>query len=185
MKADDYGLAHYLRDLVGPAWEAATHHRFVDELLAGTLDDDVLRHYLVQDYQFIDAFIALLGQATASAPTLPARLRLARQLGMIASDENTYFVDSFDALGVSQEDRSAPEMTAATRDFDALMREVVATRSYPQALALLIVTEWLYLDWASRADAARSARPARSTSPGSTCTGGRSSRNGSTGCCGS
>lgn len=146
-----YGLAQYLRDLVGPAWDAAVQHRFVDELLAGTIADDVLRRYLVQDYQFCDAFTALLGQATASAPTLASRLRFARQLGMFASDENTYFVDSFDALGVPEEDRRAPRTAEATREFDTLMRDVVATRSYPQALALLIVAEWLYLDWASRA----------------------------------
>lgn len=147
-----YGLAQYLRDLVGPAWDAAVQHRFVDELLAGTIADDVLARYLVQDYQFCDAFTALLGQATASAPTLASRLRFAQQLGMFASDENTYFVDSFDALGVPQEDRETPRLAAATREFDTLMRDVVATRSYPQALALLIVAEWLYLDWASRAD---------------------------------
>jgi thiaminase/transcriptional activator TenA len=31
------------------------------------------------------------------------------------------------------------------------MREAAATRSYAAALSVLVVTEWLYLDWASRA----------------------------------
>ena len=42
--------------------------------VAGTVADDVLARYLVQDYRFCDAFTMLLGQACASAPDLAARL---------------------------------------------------------------------------------------------------------------
>ncbi|WP_409484219.1 TenA family protein [Arsenicicoccus dermatophilus] len=141
-----------LRESVHDEWTAATRHRFVDELLAGTVADDVLAHYLVQDYQFCDAFVALLGEACATAPGLPSRLRYARQLGMFASDEDTYFVDSFDALGVSEQDRTAPRLTEATRAFDRVMRDANASRSHAQVVAVLLVAEWLYLDWAERAD---------------------------------
>ena len=48
-------------------WQAAIQHRFVDEIFAGTLSSEHLRHYLVQDYQFVDRFVALLGAAIASA----------------------------------------------------------------------------------------------------------------------
>ncbi len=133
-------------------WAAATGHRFVDELLAGTVADDVLAHYLVQDYQFCDAFTALLGQACASAPGLTSRLRFARQLGMFASDEDTYFIDSFDALGVPEAERFEPTLTQATLDFDRVMRDAIESRSYAQVLAVLLVAEKLYLDWAERAD---------------------------------
>ncbi|NHN57340.1 TenA family transcriptional regulator [Calidifontibacter sp. DB0510] len=133
-------------------WRAAIRHRFVNELLDGTLDDKVLAAYLVQDYQFFDAFVALLGQACASAPTLAARMRYAAQLGMLASDEDTYFTDTFDALGVPDQDRTHPELRTPTREFEAIMREATASRSYTQVLAVLVVAEWLYLDWGSRAD---------------------------------
>lgn len=142
-----------LRDASAKEWDAAVGHRFVDELLAGTVDDAVLTRYLVQDYQFCDAFTALLGQACASAPGLASRLPYARQLGMFAADENTYFVDSFDALGVDAADRERPRLLAATQSFDALMREALASREYVQVVAVLVVAEWLYLDWATRADA--------------------------------
>lgn len=148
-----------LRAANAAGWDAAVGHRFVDELLAGTLADDVLAHYLVQDYQFCDAFTALLGQGCASAPDLDSRLVFARQLGMFASDENTYFVDSFDALGVPEQQRSTPQLSDATAAFDALMREALHSRSYAQVLAVLLVAEWLYLDWATRPDAGDSGRP--------------------------
>lgn len=150
-----------LRTANDAEWRAAVEHRFVDELLAGTVDDGVLAHYLVQDYQFCDAFTMLLGQATASAPDLAARLPLARQLGFFAADENTYFIDSFDALSVSEDDRVRPDLTQATRAFDQVMRDAVESRSYACVLAVLVVAEWLYLDWATRPDATtpRATRP--------------------------
>ncbi|MDO5626961.1 MAG: TenA family protein [Mobilicoccus sp.] len=142
-----------LRESSAADWDAAVGHRFVDELLAGTVEDDVLTHYLVQDYQFCDAFVMMLGQACASAPDMDSRLPLARQLGFFASDENTYFVDSFDALGVPESDRVDPTLTQATKDFDAVMRDAVESRSYAAVIGVLVVAEWLYLDWATRPDA--------------------------------
>ncbi|MFX0537211.1 TenA family protein [Ornithinimicrobium sp. Y1847] len=141
-------------------WRAAVQHRFVDELLEGSVPDDVLRHYLVQDYQFFDAFVAMIGQAIASAPDLPARLPLARQLGMLAADEDGYFEQSFDTLDVPEGDRISPELSPATVAFDRVMRDAIQTRSYAAVLAVLTVAEWLYLDWATRPEAEQaSTRP--------------------------
>jgi len=147
------GLTERLIAVNAATWTAAVDSRFVDELLAGTVADEVLARYLVQDYQFCDPFTALLGQGCASAPALPERLVFARQLGMFADDENTYFVDSFNALGVSPADRAEPLRHPATVAFDAVMREALASRSYARVLAVLVVAERLYLDWATRPDA--------------------------------
>nr|WP_239528933.1 TenA family protein [Paenarthrobacter ilicis] len=145
------GFAEELKKTCAQDWDASVNHPFVDQLLDGSLGDDHLRGYLVQDYQFCDAFTALLGQAVASAPSLPSRLVFAGVLGAFASDENTYFQDSFEELDVPEADRTAPALGTATRDFDALMRSALATRSYPEVLAVLLVAEWLYGDWAARA----------------------------------
>jgi thiaminase len=42
-------------------------------------------------------------------------------------------------------------LTQPTIGFKAIMREGADTRSYAAALSVLVVAEWLYLDWASRA----------------------------------
>lgn len=144
-------FANELRNQHAEDWDAAVNHPFVDQLLDGSLPDENLRHYLVQDYQFCDAFTALLGQAVASAPSLPSRLVFAGVLGAFASDENTYFQDCFAELDVPEADRAAPALHRVTRDFDALMRSALGTRSYPEVLAVLLVAEWLYGDWAARA----------------------------------
>lgn len=145
------GFAEELRSSSAEDWDAAVGHGFVNRLLDGSLRDSVLRHYLVQDYQFCDAFVALLGQAVASAPSLSSRLVFAKVLGSFASDENSYFQDCFEEMAITEAERDSPELTVATRDFDALMRRALNTRTYPDILAVLLVAEWLYGDWAARA----------------------------------
>lgn len=140
-----------LRRQSEPAWSAAVEHRFVHELFAGSVDERVMGRYLIQDHRFLDSFLTLLGAAIATADSFEARLRLGRFAGMISGEENTYFLRSFDALGITEQQRLEAPDAAATAGFKAIMREAAATRSYAAALAVLSVAEWLYLDWASRA----------------------------------
>jgi thiaminase/transcriptional activator TenA len=142
-------FTEWLREAAEPDWTGAVAHRFTRELLAGTVAPEVMARYLVQDYAFIDGFVALLGAAVHAAPGLPSRLPLARFLGMVASEENTYFTRAFDALGVPQALRDAPPLSAPARGFQDLMAEAAAGGRYADALAVLVATEWVYLSWAS------------------------------------
>ena len=140
-----------LRDAHREKWDAAVGHRFVQELFDGTIDDGVMAGYLVQDYRFLDSFLQLLGAAMSTADELAPRLRLSQFIGEVAGDENTYFLRSFEELGVSEEQRDNTPDTAACAGFTGLMREAAETRSYAAALGVLVVAEWLYLDWATNA----------------------------------
>ena len=140
-----------LRTASEPGWSRAVEHRFVKELFSGAVSDAVMARYLIQDHRFLDSFLVLLGAALAGADTFEARLRFGRFIGMASSEENTYFLRAFAALGVTEDRRAADPDTGATAGFKAIMREAAERRSYAAALSVLTVTEWLYLDWASRA----------------------------------
>jgi thiaminase/transcriptional activator TenA len=126
-------------------------HRFVKELFAGTVPGAVIARYLIQDHRFLDSFLTLLGAALASTDLFKARLRLGRFIGMVSGEENTYFLRAFEALGVTEDRRATDPDTQPTAGFQSIMREAAETRSYAAALSVLVVAEWLYLDWASRA----------------------------------
>ncbi|GAA4937472.1 thiaminase/transcriptional activator TenA [Actinomycetospora succinea] len=144
------GFADDMRVATAATWEAAVGHRFVDELWAGTVDDAVLARYLAQDALFLDRFVALLGEAVASADRTAPRLAIARQLGLVAGDENDYFDRALARLGATAPTDPLP----ATRGFLDLMDEARRSTSYGDALTVLLVAEWLYLDWASHPGAA-------------------------------
>lgn len=161
-----YAAAHpgarptdWLRDAAEPEWSAATGHRFTLACNQGAVPETVMRRYLVQDYQFIGAFTALLGRAIHTAPDLPSRLPLGRFMGLLCSEENTYFVRSFDALDVPEPLRRDPPLSAAARGFRALMEEAAASPHHADQLAVLCVAEWVYLSWALPARDTRPAEP--------------------------
>jgi thiaminase/transcriptional activator TenA len=140
-----------LRAASEPVWSDAVGHRFVKELFASAVPDVVMAQYLIQDHRFLDSFLTLLGAALASADTFESRLRLGRFIGLVSSEENTYFLRAFEALGVTEDRRATDPDTQPTAGFKAIMREAAETRSYAATLSVLVVAEWLYLDWASRA----------------------------------
>src|ERR1700682_3794117 len=108
-----------------------------------------MARYLIQDYRFLDSFLRLLGAALASADTFQARLRFGRFIGMVSSEENTYFLRAFEALGVTEDRRTGDPDTQPTAGFKAIMREAAQTRSYAAALSVLVVAECLHFDSAS------------------------------------
>lgn len=138
-----------LKESVAEEWQAATDHAFCKALADGTLPLDKMRWYLVQDYKFIDQFVRLLATAIAHAPTLADGVPAAQFLGLVTSTENTYFLRSFDALGVSEADQAAPA-APETQAFQSLMAEARTSGRYEQMLAVLVVAEWSYLSWAER-----------------------------------
>ena len=137
----------YLRSLAADDWQAATRHGFADAVADGSLPAEKMLGYLQQDYLFIDGFVRLLASAIATAPTLPDAIPAAQFLGLISGPENTYFLRSVEALGGLVELPAEPQ--AVTRAFQQIMRQAVQSGQYEQMLAVLVVAEWSYLDWAS------------------------------------
>ncbi|RSH81672.1 uncharacterized protein EHS24_007855 [Apiotrichum porosum] len=126
-------------------WSAAVGHRFVEELWLGTVPEPVISTYLAQDALFCDAFVALMGGAVSNADDPKARMAIGRQLGFVASDEDGYFTR---ALARLRPNAAPPAPLAPTRGFIDLMNEA-RRGDYASALVVLLVAEWLYLDWAT------------------------------------
>jgi thiaminase/transcriptional activator TenA len=143
----------HLKSLAAEDWRAATTHAFTNALADGTMPRDRMVGYLQQDYLFIDGFVRLLASAIAHAPTLADSVPAAQFLAVITGPENTYFLRSFNEL--SAEPNASPE--PQTRAFQQLMAEARQSGQYEQMLAVLVVAEWIYLEWATpvehRADA--------------------------------
>jgi thiaminase/transcriptional activator TenA len=148
-------FSEWLRAEAGAQWERVVHHRFTDELASGTLDSAVMRAYLVQDHRFVDDFSVLLASMLAAAPNLNDRVAGAKFLALITDKENTYFVRSLSALGVSMEAGEAITDAPVTTRFKRLMRTAVASGSLANMLAVLVAAEWSYETWGERAALAR------------------------------
>ena len=138
-------LTETLRSEIQDLWTHATTHDFTNALADGTLDHEKLRGYLQQDYLFIEEFVRLLAAMISHTPKLADGLPGAQFLGLISGPENTYFVRSFEAMDIPSDAPPAPE----TRAFQNLMREARESGRLEFMLAVLVVAEWIYLEWAT------------------------------------
>jgi len=137
----------HLKSLCANDWQAATRHAFTDQLAAGTLPQDRMLAYLEQDHLFLDGFVRLLASAIARAPSLPDAVPGAQFLGLICGPENTYFLRAIEALGG---DAGTPARAhPVTAELQEIMHRAARSDSYAQMLAVLVVAEWSYLDWAA------------------------------------
>jgi thiaminase/transcriptional activator TenA len=148
----------WLRDQAEPNWTRMTTHRFAQELGADTLDDTVAGRYLVQDYAFVETFVSLLGSAITHAPVMPSKRAFAQFAAAITSDENDFFLRSFEALGIPEAVWKTPDLHPVTQDFLDVLRAASLSGRYPQILSVLVAAEWSYLTWAKACPAERPSR---------------------------
>ena len=137
-----------LRLAAGPQWERVINHKFTDELAANTIDRAVLTRYLVQDHRFLDSFVVMLSSIVSKARSLQDRIPGCQFLALITGQENTYFERSLEILG-ARDNKDIPDAPCTTA-FCSLMKEVAATGSLGEMLAVIVVCEWSYLCWGER-----------------------------------
>jgi thiaminase (transcriptional activator TenA) len=136
-----------LRLAAGDQWDRVIGHKFTKELASGTIDRNVLQRYLIQDHRFLDSFVILLASIIANAHTLEDRIPGCSFLAIITGKENTYFERSFQALGVSDIERTSVPDAPCTVGFCNLMREVAFHGTLAEMLAVIVVCEWSYQSW--------------------------------------
>jgi len=156
---DTQRISDRFREASEPDWSATVNHPLFDAIACGSLPGETFAAYLVQDYGFIDPFTALIGHTIGHAPTMDDRVVLGQFMGMLTSDENTFFQRAFEEFGVPEETRVAPAYLDATEDFRRLLRETGESGGYAEMLAVLTVTEWVYLGWATRVTRAEGLHP--------------------------
>jgi len=143
-------LTDWLREVSEPDWSATVVHPLFDALAEGRLSEGDFAGYMVQDYGFVDPFTALLGHAIGQAPSMDDRVVLGQFMGMLTSDENSTFQRTFDAFDVSAAQRETPDYLPETLAFRELLHDTGQGGGYAEILAVLVVTEWIYLEWALR-----------------------------------
>jgi thiaminase/transcriptional activator TenA len=149
---DETSFSAWLRERSEPAWTDATRHRFIEELGADTLDDKIFRRYLIQDHAFLETGASVTGYAVGQAHTMDEKARLTDALSVLTGSENEYFERSFDALDVSEADRTDPPLTATTREFQNVMMRAALEGGYEETLTVTLAAEWVYLSWATSID---------------------------------
>jgi thiaminase/transcriptional activator TenA len=139
-------------------WDAMQEHRFVRDIIAGRLDPQVFRRYLIFEHGFVETAILIFGQAMLKAPAFAQRRRLILTLYSLAEDQIAYFQNVFAVLGLAPSG-SAPPFPDAVRLFDVGMLKIAEEGSYTDILTIMLAAEWMYATWCRRAAETGSGEP--------------------------
>jgi thiaminase (transcriptional activator TenA) len=143
------GFCDVLRAASQDIWEATLRHPFLAEVEAGTLPDEKLLFYFIQNVHYIDAAIAFNAEAAAKAPDELSREFAFRLLDFGRNEvprQREYVRRLTGTVSASFDLGLAPTTRAYTNHLRALA-------SYGGSLDLfvgLLPCEWTYSDFGSR-----------------------------------
>ena len=149
-RSPDGSFTDWLAARAEPYWSDATSHAFTVAIGDGTMPEAAYVRYLIEDYTFVTDLASTLGYLVAKAPGMPAKSRLSGFLALLTSDENDYFLRSFETLGVAPHVYETAAQGPVTRAFSQLLLESSGQGSYADGLACLLCAEWCYLTWGQR-----------------------------------
>lgn len=139
--------------------EKSTTHPLTNELCQGTLPDYKLFTYLVQDLKYFQLGLRLMGNTLARCDNPDSAVVIAKQIGFVANDENTYFHQCLHQLKTesgSELKQHVPEMLDSDRPILKSVLDYLAelsymaleSDSYAEIITFVYVMEKVYLGWA-------------------------------------
>lgn len=146
----------YLQQLIDKnreEYNRATRHPLTNELCLGSLSDSKLYVYLTQDLQFFNYSLNILGKTLALCDDPKASIRLAKQIGFLAEDENTYFADTLqdleklDLSTVTKMKNESLVLPEVNQYIDYLKYLINESSSYSELITFCFVMEKVYLEW--------------------------------------
>lgn len=148
-------LSARLRSRNADIWERTLDMRFVREVTADSLSDEVFARYLLFEREFVDTAARLAGAAVREAPTAEALAGHARSLHALVTDQYAYFTRALETTGVPEVGPRAQEQ-AATLTEEVL--DAADRWGYPAIVTCVYAAESLYETWCAAANRTPSAR---------------------------
>jgi thiaminase (transcriptional activator TenA) len=146
----DARFTDWLAARAEPYWSQATCHPFTEAIGNGSMPNEAYARYLIEDYTFITDLASVLGYLVAKAPSMRAKSRLSGFLALLTSEENDYFIRSFEALGIPPETYETAAQGPVTRAFSDILLTSSGKGTYEEGLTCLLCAEWIYLVWGQR-----------------------------------
>jgi len=144
------GFSEELRREADSLWRAQFEHPFVRALAAGTLEPEVFRHYVRQDYLFLLDYARVLETAAQRAP----RPELADRFAELAHETRTTELDLHRAFaaewGITDAELEAEAATPETEAYTGCLLRTAAEGEFAELAAALLPCMWGYSELGRR-----------------------------------
>lgn len=142
-----------LEPVADELWEAIVGHPMVEQLGAGTLDEEPFRYWVKQDYVYLIEYSRVFAYGAASAPDLARMGTFAELLESTINTEMDLHRDYAAELGISEAELEATEASPTTQAYTDFLVRVAATGSFADLVAVLLPCMWGFNETAQRLDA--------------------------------
>lgn len=122
-------------------------HRFVEDICADRLPQDVFQRYVAYEGAFVETAISIFAYAVTQAPDMEARRWMIGVLDALANAQVPYFEERYETLGIKADLVLPPDAAA----FDRGMLELAAQGDFLDIVTAMFAAEWMYWSWSKRA----------------------------------
>lgn len=130
-------------------------HRFVEDICADRLPQDVFQRYVAYEGAFVETAISIFAYAVARAPDMEARRWMVGVLDALANEQIPYFEERYAKLGITP----AADLPAKAKAFDHGMLELAQEGDFLDIVTAMFAAEWMYWTWSKRAITCKISNP--------------------------
>lgn len=122
-------------------------HRFVEDICADRLPQDVFQRYVAYEGAFVETAISIFAYALARAPDMQSRRWMIGVLDALANEQVPYFEERYQRLGIAPLSNLPPQAAA----FDKGMHVLAENGGFLDIVTAMFAAEWMYWTWSKRA----------------------------------
>lgn len=128
-----------------PVWDAQVEHPFVRGIADGSLDEEVFKRWVVQDYLYLKEFSRVFAWAAAKADLLSSMGWYARMLDLTLNTEMGLHRQYAARFGLTENDLEATPKWPTTRAYTDFLIRTAADGEMADLLAALLPCAWGYV----------------------------------------
>jgi thiaminase (transcriptional activator TenA) len=128
-----------------PIWDAQLDHPFVEGIGDGSLEPEIFRNWVVQDYGYLKEFSRIFAWAVAKARRLESMGWYAQVLNLTLNTEMELHRTYAARFGIDAEELERAEMWPTTRAYTDFLVRTAADGDMSDLLAALLPCAWGYV----------------------------------------
>ncbi|MFQ5933134.1 MAG: thiaminase II [Dehalococcoidia bacterium] len=139
----------HLRKLVDPIWEAQHNHPFIRGVGDGSLDIELLKHWVRQDYVYLIDYARIMSTASARAPDLDTMAWFARLTKGVFKEMELHRSYAKD-FGISEAELEAERKAPTCQGYTDFLLRTATVDPFEVLVGALLPCFWGYYELGTR-----------------------------------
>ena len=125
-------------------WKEAAEKPFVIEMAKGTLDEERFRHYMIQDYLYLQDYMDILNLILAHASDPGLRAFLRSTIEETKNETERVHVPNMRKIGISDEELSGCGRESVIIEYVGYMKRQLEEKGLLAGLTAMLQCSWVY-----------------------------------------